>query len=172
MNTSMPVIETSRTILRPLRLEDAKALNQVNRIPDVMRYIGPVEDDVEKTRDYLRNGPLADYEKYGFGRHACIDKQSGKLIGFCGLKYLPDLDDVDIGYRLLPSFWGKGLATETSKELMEYAKSTLGLNRVIGLAMPNNNSSIKVLKKLDMLYEKIILFMGDECVQYAWQASP
>ena len=93
----MPIIETTQTLLRPLTLDDAEALNAVNSRPEVMRFIGPVEESVEKTRQYLLKGPLADYEKHGFGRHACIDKASGKLIGFSGLKYLPSLDEVDIG---------------------------------------------------------------------------
>lgn len=169
MPLQMPEIETDRCILRPLTLDDAEALNRVNRIPEVVKYIGPVEDDVSKTADYLRHGPLADYAKYGYGRHACIDKATGTLIGFSGLKYLPSLDDVDIGYRFLPDYWGKGLATETSLALMDYAKSTLRLNRVIGLAMPENTASINVFPKLGMQYERNLEFMGDECVLWAWQ---
>lgn len=168
---SMPTIETERCTLRPLTLNDAKALNEVNRIPQVMRYIGPVEDDIEKTRWYLEKGPLADYEKFGYGRHACIDKSSGKLIGFCGMKYLPSLQDSDVGYRLLPEYWGKGIATETSMAIMDYAKSTLGLKRVLGLAMPDNRPSINIFPKLGMHYEKNVVIQGAECVQYAWEAK-
>ncbi len=166
---TMKIIETERCILRPLTLDDAEALNRVNRIPEVVKYIGPVEDAVAKTADYLRNGPLADYQKFGFGRHACIDKSNNQLIGFCGLKYLPSLDDVDIGYRLLPEYWGKGLATETSLAIMDYAKKTLGLERVIGLAMPENKASINVFPKLGMQYERNLEFMGEDCVLWAWQ---
>ena len=152
----MKTIETQRTVLRPITLDDVEAFNLVNRLPEVMRYIGPVETDVEQTRAYLIQGPLADYDKYGYGRHACIDKASGRLIGFSGLKYLDDIDDVDIGYRFLPEFWGMGLATETSLVLMDFAKQELGLKRVIGLAMPENHASINVFPKLGMQYEKTI----------------
>ena len=167
----MPELETKRTLLRPLTIEDAAALNVVNRNPQVMRYIGPVEDSVEKTRQYLRQGPLADYQKFGFGRHACIDKHSGQLIGFSGLKYLPELDDVDIGYRFLPEYWGKGLATETSQACMDYARKQLQLKRIIGLALPDNNASIHVLKKLDLTYETTLDFRGELCVLYASHAK-
>ena len=167
----MQTIETERCILRPLTIDDAEALNAVNRIPQVMRYIGPVEDNIEKTRWYLQKGPLADYEKFGYGRHACIDKSTGKLIGFCGMKYVRSLQDADIGYRLHPDYWGKGIATEISMAAMDYGKSALGLTRILGLAMPDNLGSINIFPKLGMHYEKNVMIQGDECVQYAWEAK-
>lgn len=167
--SKMPIIETPRCVLRPFTLADAEALNAVNSLTEVMRYTAPVEDSIEKTQQYLVEGPLADYEKFGYGRHACIHKETDKLIGFCGLKYLPDFDETDIGYRLLPDYWGKGLATETSLEVMAYAKSNLGLKRIVGWAMPDNQASINVFPKLGMHYEKNIMVMGTECVQYVWE---
>lgn len=164
----MPIFETSRILLRPFTLDDAEGLNHVNSVPEVMKYIGPVEDNVERTRNYLLNGPLADYKKHGFGRHACIDKATNKLIGFCGLKYVEDLQDVDIGYRFLPEYWGQGLATETSELLMQYGKNQLNLTRIIGLALPDNGGSIRVLEKLGLTYEKDVHYLGDLCALYGW----
>ena len=167
---SMPTFETERTFLRPFTLDDAHALNQVNKLHSVMRYIGPTET-AEQTRDYLINGPLADYQQWGYGRHAVIDKASEQLIGFCGLKYLADIDETDIGYRLLPSFWGQGLATETALALMDYAKSALQLTRVIALALPDNHASINIFPKLGLEYEKDIVYAGETCVLWSWQTS-
>ena len=164
----MPTFETDRVLMRPFTLDDAAGLNRVNSTPEVMKYIGPVEDDVEKTRQYLLKGPLADYQKHGFGRHACIDKHTRELIGFCGLKYVSDFEDVDIGYRFLPQYWGKGLATETSEVLMDYAKRDLDLTRIIGMALPDNTGSRRVLEKLGLTYEKDVEYLGDVCALYAW----
>ncbi|MDF2176861.1 GNAT family N-acetyltransferase [Aliiglaciecola sp. CAU 1673] len=168
----MKVIETNRLLLRPFTLEDAAALNRVNRNPDVMRYIGKVEEDAAATAAYLQKGPLADYQKHGFGRHACIHKASGELIGFCGLKYLPELDEVDVGYRLLPEYWGQGLAAEGGEAVMAFGKQELGLKRIIGIAMPDNAGSIHLLKKLGLVYEGRIDYLGVDCVKYAWQSAP
>ena len=168
----MPTFETDQVILRPFTLEDAAGLHQVNSTPEVMEYIGPVESSVEKTRQYLQKGPLADYQKHGFGRHACLDKTSGEIIGFCGIKYVEQLGDVDIGYRFLPQYWGKGLATQTSQIIMDYAKHTLGLKRIIGLALPGNAGSIRVLEKLGLTYEKDIEYMGDVCKLLSWSPLP
>ena len=75
---------------------------------------------VEHARESLRDRPIADYRKHGFGRLACIDLASGRLIGFAGLKYLEDLGEVDLGYRLLPDFWGRGLATEAAQAVLDH----------------------------------------------------
>lgn len=164
----MKTIETERCILRPFTIDDALALNAVNRHPEVMRYAGPVEGDVKNTERYLLNGPLKDYQTFGFGRHACIHKESGKLIGFSGLKYMQELKDVDIGYRFLPEFWGKGLATETSLALMAFAKQELKLTRVVGLALPDNEASIRVFPKLGMKFERTVMLEHENCVLWAW----
>lgn len=165
----MPIIETDTLLLRPFTLDDAEGLNDVNRDPQVMQFIGPVEDSVVKTRDYLRQGPLADYKKFGFGRHACIDKNTNKVIGFCGLKYVQELQDVDIGYRFLPQYWGKGLATSTGELMMNFAKNELQLKRVIGLALAGNAGSIKVLLKLGLSHQGSVQYLGSECQYYVWQ---
>ena len=59
--------------------------------------------------------PIADYRKHGFGRWGVVLKATGRLIGFAGLKYLDELREVDVGYRLLPEYWGMGLATEAAQ---------------------------------------------------------
>ncbi len=70
---------------------------------------------------------------------------TGENIGFAGLKYLEDLDEVDVAYRLLPKYWGKGLATEVALASVRHGFTNLGLKQIIGLAMPENIASVRVL---------------------------
>src|SRR5689334_4009460 len=109
-------VETARLVLREFCEEDAEAFHELHRDPTVTRYTGdgPLTG-VEHAREILRAHPIADYGKYGYGRWACILKASGQLIGFAGLKYLDDLKEVDVGYRLRPDHWGAGLATEATR---------------------------------------------------------
>lgn len=79
-------------------------------------------------------------------------KGEGRIIGFCGLKRLPDLDAVDLGYRLLPEYWGRGLATEAARASVEFGFGTLRLERIIGLVLPENIGSIRVLEKVGMSF--------------------
>lgn len=163
----MQVLHTKRMLMRPLRLEDAQALNRLNSDHQVMRHIGPLQTSVALTRQYLKDSPLRDYQLYGYGRHALVHQANNEFIGFCGLKFLPDFNEVDIGYRLLPSYWGQGLAFEAAQAAMQFGKEQLGLKRIIGMAMPDNQASIRLLQKLGMQYEKQVTHLGTECVYYA-----
>jgi len=101
-------------------------------------------------REFVRN--YNQYEKYGQGRLNMFDKQSGEYIGWCGLKYLTESRQTDLGYRLLKKHWGKGYATEASTACLNYGFNTLNLEKIIGTAMKENTASIKVFEKLGLKY--------------------
>jgi RimJ/RimL family protein N-acetyltransferase len=87
---------------------------------------------------------------------AVIEKASGRLVGFSGLKYVAELEDADIGYRFLPDCWGKGYATESALPLMDYGWRELGLKRIVGTVHPDNPASGRVLEKLGLRYERTL----------------
>jgi ribosomal-protein-alanine N-acetyltransferase len=100
----------------------------------------------------------------GYGRFACVWKDTGEVIGFSGLKYLPEINDTELGYRFLPQFWGKGLATEAGRASIDFARTDLGLARLVGLVHPDNHDSAKVLTKLGFAVERTMRFSGLENV--------
>ncbi|MGA8279132.1 MAG: GNAT family N-acetyltransferase [Rhodanobacteraceae bacterium] len=157
------MIETNRLILRKFTLDDVEGYFRLNSNPGVVRYTG---DDpfssLEDARQTLLKAPLRDYDIHGYGRLACVKKSSGKLIGFAGLKYLSEMDEVDLGYRFLTEYWGKGYATESSVAVMDYGRNVLGLGRIIGIVQPGNVASAKVLLKLGMLYERKVKYGSEE----------
>src|SRR5262249_50280788 len=124
--------------------------------PAVLRYTGDPGGGLtglEHALEVLRSRPLEDYRKYGFGRWACVHKADGKVIGFAGLKHLDDLGgQVDVGYRLLPAYWGRGLATEACRPIIEYGFTHLKLKRIIGMVDPANVASVRVLQKLGLTH--------------------
>jgi ribosomal-protein-alanine N-acetyltransferase len=71
------------------------------------------------------------------------------------------MDETDLGFRLLPEYWGKGIATEASKEILKYGFEQLGLKRIIGIAMPENIASNKVLTKLGLDFYKVDAYEND-----------
>jgi RimJ/RimL family protein N-acetyltransferase len=150
-------METERLILRPFTLDDAEAWLPLISLPDVIRYTGDVPaTSVDEARELLRTRPLRDYAVHGYGRMAVIEKSSGRLVGFSGLKYLEDIREVDIGYRFLPDCWGKGYATESAGVLMEQGRREHGLRRIVGMAHPDNAASIHVLEKLGLRFERLL----------------
>lgn len=145
--------ETDRLILRAFCESDAAAFFALNSHPEVMRYTGEAPlTSLDEAKRAITSYP--DFETVGFGRWACVVKATGEIAGFCGLKYLLDLDEVDIGYRLLPKYWGQGIATEASQASLRFGFETLGLERIIGLVLPSNSASIRVLQKCEMKFER------------------
>src|SRR5437868_12292926 len=126
------ILETERLVLREFDEDDAAAFYVLGSDPAITRYTGDGGlTSVEQALEVLRAHPLADYQKHGFGRWACVHKASGGVIGFAGLKYLEELEEVDIGYRFLPAYWGLGLATEAARAVLNHGFTRLGLGRIV-----------------------------------------
>jgi len=173
----MPIIiETERLILKQFCEADAKYLFELNSDPDVTRYVGEgAFNSLDDVYAFIKN--YGQYEKYKMGRLNMFDKQTGEYIGWCGLKFLEDSDQVDLGYRLLKRHWGKGYATEASIACLDYGFNTLNLQKIVGTAMEENTASINVFKKLGLKYSH-----NDDCGKHPgvvyvitkekWKAPP
>lgn len=160
-----PIIETERLVLRKMEEEDAPDFFLLNSDPDVMRYTGDKPfANVEEARQLVIN--YQPYKKHGYGRWTMLHRHTGEFIGWCGLKYNEDIQEVDLGYRLLKKFWNMGYATEAAAACIQYGFEHLQLNRIIGRAEKENTASVRVLQKLGLLYEKEYLEDGIPLVQY------
>jgi len=161
------ILETDRLLLREFVEDDAESFFKLNTDPEVMRFV-PDKPllNVEQARQTLIDHPIADYRRYGFGRGACILKSTGEQIGFAGLKYLDELGEVDVAYRLLPAHWGQGLATEVALASVRYGFADLGLKRIIGLVMPKNIASLRVLEKTGLRYSGTVTLWGHTFSRY------
>lgn len=151
--TMNAVLETPRLILRSFTLDDVDAMYQLMTVPDVIRYVGnkPAQSK-QDTLDYLQQHPLRDYQVYGYGRFACVWKETGQVIGFSGIKFLEEISETELGYRFLPEFWGKGLATEAGTAVIQFAQG-LGLTRLVAVIHPDNKGSKQVAIKLGFTLE-------------------
>jgi [ribosomal protein S5]-alanine N-acetyltransferase len=167
------ILETDRLQLREFDEGDAEPFYLMVSDPAVIRYTGdPLcgARSVEQALEVLRSRTLADYRKHGFGRWACVLKASGEVIGFAGLKYLADLQEVDLGYRLLPAYWGQGLATEACRPILEYGLTRLGLERIMALVHPENVASVRVLEKLGLTPIGFVEYQGVSVAKYVFEA--
>jgi RimJ/RimL family protein N-acetyltransferase len=157
------MIETERLRLRRLASDDAAFILRLLNEPSFIENIG---DKGARTLDdavsYILNGPVASYERFGFGLYLVELKESGVAIGMCGLLKRDTLDDVDIGYAYLPEFWSKGYALEAASAVMDYARDRLGLKRVVAITSLDNQSSIRLLEKIGFRYEGLIKLPGSE----------
>ncbi len=156
-----PILETERLILRELYPEDAEDMMRLHSHPEVQRFTG---EGVITTKEGIRKKieeKMHNYKTYGYGRWATILKDGGQFVGWSGLAYLPEFDEIDVGYRFLPEFWGRGLATEATRDILVYAFEELNLNRIVAIAMSENKASIRVMEKAGMQFDKYAPYFPD-----------
>jgi [ribosomal protein S5]-alanine N-acetyltransferase len=144
------VLETDRLFLRRFQPSDLDALAEILGDPDTMRYY-PHPKSREETLGWIEWSRRS-YAEHGFGLWASILKESGRLIGDCGLT-LQAVDDehfVEVGYHLNKAFWHRGLATEAATACRDHAYQTVGVDRLIALIRPENEPSCRVAERLGM----------------------
>jgi RimJ/RimL family protein N-acetyltransferase len=165
------VCETPRLLVRRLVTDDADAafiLRLLNE-PSFLENIGDRGvRSADDARAYIANGALASYATHGFGlfhvslkatgqaMDRAIGQTAGPPIGMCGLLRRDWLDGVDLGFAFLPEFWGKGYAYESSLGVIEWARASLGITRVLGITKPDNHGSIRVLEKLGLKFAGMV----------------
>ena len=146
------IFETPHLILRRFTNADAPLILQLNSDPEIVKYVHErilvSEEDAEKI---LTNNILPQYEKQ-LGRWAVHTKDNMEFIGWCGLKYRPDLGEIDLGYRFIQKAWGKGYATEAASHTLDHGFNQLNLQTITGRAHIENIASIRVLEKIGMQF--------------------
>jgi RimJ/RimL family protein N-acetyltransferase len=155
------VIETERLRLRRFISDDLGPFFELCSRPEVIRYAQarPLES-LEQAREYMESVPFRDYATHGYGRFACVWKATGEVIGFSGIKYVPEIADNELGYRFLPEYWGRGLATEAGRASIDFARDTLRLKRLVALIHPDNVASVGVVTKLGFALERHTGYSG------------
>ena len=148
------ILKTRRLTLRRLNANDApfilRLLNEPSFIENIAdRGVRTVADAV----GYIEQGPQAMYAEHGVGLWLVARTADDTPIGMCGLLKRPTLDDLDIGYALIPEACGQGFAHEACEGTLAYASDTLGLSRVVAIVSAKNEASIGLLKKLGFVFE-------------------
>lgn len=147
-----PQLETERLLLRPFHINDVNGMLELYADPDVQRFTGDTAFKTpEQVKRFIDN--YTQYTEYRMGRLSVLTKEREEYIGWCGLKFLPERNEVEIGYRLIKRYRGYGYATEAAKECLRYGFEDLSLEKIIGMAMKDNVASINVFDKLGLKYD-------------------
>lgn len=144
------ILQTERLYLRQFAEADAALVYHLNTQPGVLQYVPePLLTSVEHAREVIINIILPQY-KNKLGRWAVHLSETDAFIGWCGLKRVND--EIDLGYRLIPSAWGKGYATEAAMAVLQYGHEQLHLEKITAHAHLENLASQKVLEKIGMQF--------------------
>ncbi|MDJ0592939.1 MAG: GNAT family N-acetyltransferase [Pleurocapsa sp. MO_226.B13] len=161
------VLEVDNFIMRPLQTLDLDALAAIWADSEVTRFLPsrgvPISrDNTEKSLKYF----VKHWQQRGYGIWAIIDNYSSQMIGYCGLRYLDELDEVEVLYGLAKAYWGRGIATKAASAAIVYGFNVANLNKVIAMALPDNLASRRVIEKAGLEYQKKIQIFNLDVLYY------
>lgn len=156
-------LHTARLVLRRLTAADAPFIFQLLNEPSWLQFIGDrgirtVEDAVR----YIETGPMAMYGRYGLGLYHVGLAATGQPVGVCGLLKRQALEDVDLGFALLPAFWAQGYAREASAAVLAHGRKVLGLRRIVAIVLRHNAPSRRLLEALGFTVERPVRLADDQ----------
>lgn len=163
----MQIITTERLIIREFTIDDNSTLASVLSDKEVMKYSFRGVCNPKEIALYIENC-IVNYNKYGFGQWAVIEKQTNQLVGACGLNNGFDSNDdiVHINYRFSVNTWGKGFASEAVKAIMAYSRTELNIELLYALIEPENNESIRLALNQGFQYQKETVYRGRPLKHY------
>ena len=148
----IPTVRTERLVLRPFANDDLDSWAAIVADPETARYVGGVMD---RATAWLR---LAAYHGHwvlrGYGQWAVESRASGELLGRAGLWFPEGWPELEVGWTLARSAWGRGYATEAGRAAIEWGRSELGLERIASVINPANERSIAVAQRLGMAFDR------------------
>ena len=162
---SFPIV-TPRLLLRPMTYEDAPSLHEVYGDLDAMRYLTKeVPGSVDETKGWMAP-KIAQQDRDGFSLWAVVERSTGGVIGDCGLQYLEDGPDVEIGCRFARRHWNKGYATEAGVACLRVGFDELRLDRILSVTAPDNLAGRRCLEKIGMRYVGVGRHWGAQYATY------
>jgi len=149
------LIQTERLLLRRWREEDREPFYGLNSDPRVMEFMPGCLTRAESDAFVQRINEH--FHKHGFGLYAAELRENQAFLGYVGLA-VPTFEAnftpcVEIGWRLSAPHWGRGLATEAARAVVNYAFGELGLDEIVSFTVPENIQSRRVMKKIGMAHD-------------------
>lgn len=153
-------LETKRLLLSPWVSGDWLSFKPIATDPLVMKYIsaGTIWPD-EKIIEFV-DRQIRHFQERGFCLWKLVLRDERRVVGFCGLQPLDDLDGVEIGWWLASDLWCRGLATEAARAALDDGFARVGLNRVVAVALRENRASLRIMEKLGMRFESEVTHHG------------
>ncbi len=169
---AIPTIETPHLILRGWEPEDAQAWFDILQEEDILKYFpNPRPPARAKADEYIAHH-RAHWQQFGYGHWAVVTRDDGRVVGWNGIEYLPELDETEVGYLLSKRVWGKGYATEVARAAVQFGLEEKELPAIIGLVHPDNTGSIRVLEKCGMAFADRLTLWGLEMSRYrVWRPT-
>jgi ribosomal-protein-alanine N-acetyltransferase len=160
-------IQTKRLFLRPFQESDLPAYHaQIGSDPDVMRYLpGGQALPQEEFKSWVDHF-IEHWQARGYGFLVAELRSTGQLIGDCGLQWLDDLNEVEVGYAFGKAYWGQGYASEAARASLRWGFEDLGLASIVAVTHIDNHPSRQLLQKLGLRYLGQVTAYGGEVTHF------
>jgi len=156
------VLRTERLVLGQFDERDAEFIRGLLNEPSFVRYIGDRGvRTIDDARRYIREGPVAGYERHGHGLLRVALAGEDTPIGMCGVLKRDSLPEPDLGFSFLPAYWSKGYALEAAGAALRHARDVLHMDRILAITTHDNLPSMRLLGKLGFRFERMIR-LGDD----------
>lgn len=154
---------TERLIMRVTGEEDAAFYFALLNSPGWLQYIGDRQVHSEAAAaEYIRTRVLTQQERLGYSSYTMLRAEDGVKMGVCGLYDRAGLEGVDLGFALLPEYYGCGYAFEAADALLDIAQKDLQLTEFLAITSQDNHASIKLLSKLGFVISGTTILPGEE----------
>ena len=159
----MTRLDTERLELHPFTEADADFVLRLLNEPSFLRYIGDRGvHDLESARRYIADGPVAGYARHGHGLLRVVRRADCASIGMCGVLRRDALPDPDIGFSFFPDYWSQGYAQESARAVMDHARQSLDIGRILAITTQDNGPSMRLLGKLGFRFDRMVTMGAEE----------
>ncbi|MFY8018511.1 MAG: GNAT family N-acetyltransferase [Inhella sp.] len=178
----MTQLQTARMRLEPCCEAHFEGLHAMNRLPEVMRFIGGGGPETPEGTRAMIERVQARWADWGYSWWSFLAQDTGQVLGAGAIQHLrpeagpvTDFDalrsqPLEIGWRLHPDFWRKGLASEAAQAMAAFAFDTLGAKELLAVRHPDNLDSQRVMERLGMHYRGLERWYGESLATHAMSA--
>ena len=159
----MTRLDTERLELLPFTESDADFVLRLLNEPSFLHYIGDRGvHDLASARRYIADGPVAGYARHGHGLLRVVRRTDGASIGMCGVLRRDSLPDPDLGFSFFPDYWSRGYAHESARAVMDHARQSLDIGRILAITTQDNEPSMRLLGKLGFRFDRMVTMGAEE----------
>ena len=159
----MTRLDTERLELHPFTEADADFVLRLLNEPSFLRYIGDRGvHDLDSARRYIADGPVAGYARHGHGLLRVVRRADGASLGMCGVLRRDSLPAPDLGFSFFPDYWSQGYAQESARAVMDHARQSLDIGRILAITTQDNEASMRLLGKLGFRFDRMVTMGAEE----------
>jgi len=160
MTVAPASIITPRLLLRHLEAQDFAIFHQILGDPRVGKWLGNKHGFTLADSKALWDEIFLSWEEEGMGPWAVVSQQDEVLMGYCGLRFSEEFEEIELMYALHPDYWGQGYMTEAAGKVLQTGFEELKLLEIFSFTLPENIASLRVMEKIGMEFFRELIYKG------------